>query len=48
VRKTLKKTRSNRGEQNAFAFPKRIGHGSSHEWKRCSTSARKRTMRNGC
>jgi hypothetical protein len=48
VRKALKKTRFNRGERNASAFPKRTARGSSRGWKKCSTSTRKRTMTSGC
>jgi transposase len=45
VRKTLKKTNLSPGGQSGFAFPNPIGHGSSHGWKKSSTSTRKRTTK---
>ena len=45
VRKTLKKTRSSRGGNNASAFPNGTAHGSSRRWSRCSISTRSRRMK---
>jgi transposase len=44
VRKTLKKTRSSRGGNNASAFLSETTHDSSRRWSRCSISTRNRRM----
>jgi transposase len=45
VRKTLKKTRSSRGGNNASAFPSATVPGSSRRWNRCSISTHSHRMK---
>lgn len=44
VNKTLKKTRSSRGVNNASASPSEMARDSSRRWNRCSISTRHRRM----
>jgi transposase len=43
IRKTLKKTRSNRGVSSVSAFPNATRPASSRKWNRCWTSTRNRS-----
>ena len=45
VRKCLKKTNLSPGKPNGSVSRRKIEHGSSRAWRRCSTSTRKATMR---
>jgi transposase len=45
VRRSLKKTNSNRGAASDSAFPRQTGPGSSQRWRRCSMSITRRTTK---